>query len=409
MKWVLNREFLLVSLSQAAQIAGNLLIIKLLTRWFSIEGFGIYALAVSIFSLAAYVPFLPLGQAILRLVSEYESQTISFLRNCLLLHVGLGIVYVVIGSILVSFVSGPWTILLPLLFLHLALDSIKNVFIQFELGKRRRGRVLVLMVTEFGIKVSGVVLLRYKGLLSVENVFWMFCSVSALCIAIGIVFRVEVLREPSSQFLKMARDLWFYSYPLLWIGVFEWLRIMSQRWILNFQLDTESAACYSILTSLSLFPVNALQNVLGAFVMPVIYEAETKRAGASRRKIKEILPKIALVQCLCVLIILPTSKWVIQLFTDVKYIGVSVMLSPMLASCFFQALAMITAYEIHAKKDTKKLIVPMSVPGVLSLAISFLLIPIWGLWGAVVSFIVTNLIQGGWMFWLFCRKDPSAR
>ena len=70
---------------------------------------------------------------------------------------------------------------------------------------------------------------------------------------------------------------------------------MTGRWYLDYFLDKEAVASFTILTSLTLIVPSILQSFIGTFFIPILYQKENKNRGQTRSFLKIIIPAIFII------------------------------------------------------------------------------------------------------------------
>lgn len=407
-KLVKNKELRLVVTTQVIQLAGTLGFTKVLAVYLGKEAYGFYALIMSIVTLISMVPYTAFDEGAARYLSVYEDKGIipQRLVNIPVLYGLIYFIYIVTGAIIYPFVIDEWQILLlPVLALTL-LEVLKNTFLKFENNRRNRGFVTYSKIFEFSVKIAATFLLAQWFDLSVLKILLLLILIDlSIGVAEYVIRRTDYrISSISSTNLKStAKDLFNFSWPLIIWSVFAWFQNMSNRWIIDLLMDKEAVAEFSILSSISLLPSTAITGVLGAFLLPIIYEKTNNDPKFAWATIKKITPfQFALYTALIFGSVLFSSQ-IVSLLSSSKYQDAAWMLPYMMLGTSLFAIVQVSTYEIFALKATKKLILSTIIPGASSVVCGYFLIKYFQLQGAMYNFIITYFLYAILTFFIVVR------
>lgn len=393
-KIIKNRELRLVAITQVVQLLGALGFTKVIAVILEKEAYGYYALIMSMVTLISMLPFTALDEGAARYLSLYENKGIITQRliNIPVLYGIIYSIYIIIGTISYTFLNTDWQILVfPILTLTF-LEILKNTFLKFENNRRNRSFVTYSKLFEYSFKIGATFLLFQLFNLSVIKILIILIIIDlSIGVAEYFIRRVDY-RISSITYLNLkstAKDLFNFSWPLIIWSVFAWFQNMSNRWIIDILMDKESVAEFSILSSVSLLPSTAITGVLGAFLLPIIYEKTNSDPNFAWITIKKTIPIQVLIYTLLVLATTFFSIEIIVLLSSNKYTNAAWMLPYMMFGTSLYAIAQVSTYEIFALKATKKLIIATILPGISSVVCGYFLIKYYQLHGAMYNFIFT--------------------
>ncbi|MDQ7083783.1 MAG: oligosaccharide flippase family protein [Sulfurovum sp.] len=410
---IVNNESLVVLLYTLISMIGALAIMKILAITLTKEDFGVYALILSIVSFIALFPFKCLDQGASRYVSinRSENSFSEFYSNYLFLLLVAIIFYISIFSIIDSlnielsvFSEYIWTI-----FFFLTSEVVKTSFRTIVGAERKRIEILISNSLEFGLKV--LILIIFIQDITLNIVLYLF-------IIINFISTIKLYLENKNElklsvvnkvtFLFHNKRLWLFSYPFLIMAIFTWARDMSNRWIIDIYLDKESVAIYSILTSITIIIPMGIQTILGSYIVPIIYQKENTKQGFARRVTNILLLTLPILFLIIGLFIYIFAHEIITLFSSEEYIYHSWAFTSLFLAYSIYTLAMFSVYELLANNESKKLITPSIISGVLSVVSGLILINMYGLNGAIYSYLIGYISYAILIFivvWKFRRKN----
>lgn len=392
-KKIFNNESLIVLLYTAISMVGALVIMKILVINLTKEHFGIYSLVLSIMAFVTIFPFKGLDQANARYVSINRNQGTftEYYSNYFILFLLIIIVYPLIFIVIdiLNIKLGIFTQYLWFIFYFLISEVIKITLRTIIGADRKRIQILISYSIEICIKI--VILFILATDITIQTIFLLFIFANILSSIKLFLENKDDIKIKAINFQNFTfhnKRLWFFSYPFIIMATFTWFRDMSNRWIIDMYLDKESVAIYSILTSIAIIIPAGLQTTLGSYLVPIIYQKENTQKGFARKVTNILLMVLSSLFALVAIFIYIFSDELIILFSSSKYIYESWALTYLFLAFSIYTLAMFSVYEILAKNNSKKLIVPSIISGVLSVVSGLVLIKYYGLNGAIYSYMV---------------------
>jgi O-antigen/teichoic acid export membrane protein len=131
-----------------------------------------------------------------------------------------------------------------------------------------------------------------------------------------------------------------------------------------------------------------VQTILGSYIVPIIYQKENTQKGFARRVTNILFLVLPLFFSFIAIFIYIFSDEIISLFSSSEYIYNNWVLTYLFLAFSLYTLAMFSVYEILAQNNSKRLIMPSIVSGVLSVLSGFVLIKFYGFDGAIYSYII---------------------
>lgn len=407
-------ELVLVSSNHFIELFTTLVIIKLISVYLTKEEYGFYALILSVFTFVSIFPFTSLHTAIERYVIEYKSNH-SFEKkfvSLISIHSFFFFAYLLILLFANSYLTQDWRNILILLVFFIIVRIYKALLICIWNVERKRKIMLFARIVDMLIQVGVIVFFIFRNSLSVSSV--LIASIFGNSFSV-IVFILSYKNLISFQYFKLETfksvfsDIFKYSLPLIFWGIFLWAQNMIGRWYIDIFLNKTDVANYSIMTSLALIPGTAIVALVGQFVVPIVYVKENQNYGYISSTNKKIV-LLSLVFWIFVIIVTYFLKDIlIQIFLDKKYINVSWSLPLLMIGTAAYSIGQVLIYEIYYYKKPDLLLIANILPGLFSIIFGFFIIKNFGFVGAVYTYVVSYVISGIMTLIIVARFSKSQK
>jgi O-antigen/teichoic acid export membrane protein len=412
-----NKELYWTLLFQLSSLLGGIALIKLLAVSLSTAEYGTYVIITSIIAFVLMMPFTGLLQGVGRYISIYQKkgQYKIFLNSLIFIILICTALYMLLGILFYSLysLSVEWADKFLVIFLLTISEVFKVMFRTINNANRERKNIAISVFTEFFLKILLIFFIYTFFSINIKNVL-MVLTVANLMSMI-VMYNKSKKNISISSFSKKYckvhfQRIFIFSYPLLIWGIFGWLRDMSNRWYLDYFMDKESVALFAMMGSIALIAPFALQGVIGAFCMPIIYQKENEKKGFTKKLLKILLPVISAVFLMSFLIVYLFKDFIVVLLTDDKYLSVSWILPWMFLAYSLYVLSMISTYELFAHNQTKKLILSSILPGIIAFLGGYFLIKDYGIEGALYNYMLTYISYALFTFYAvskYWRKSDN--
>jgi O-antigen/teichoic acid export membrane protein len=183
---------------------------------------------------------------------------------------------------------------------------------------------------------------------------------------------------------------------------------MSNRWYLEWFVDTESVAIFTVLASIALILPTAIQSLVNAYYIPIIYQKENKQPGYTAKFMNRFAIYFVVFSSFLAFFLSIFSSEVVVLFSSAVYVDYAPALTWMVFAYSLYILSSIMAIEVFAAKKTFYLLLPNIVPGIISMLLGYYMIKKYGLDGAFYSYLITYSAYAVLMFatiYVFRRKE----
>jgi O-antigen/teichoic acid export membrane protein len=403
----INVEFFFVFMTQLVAAVTPLILMKILTFYLSEAVYGEYFLVTSVVAFCIGLPFNGLNQAFYRYISVKKDsmEKLSFLMSSAALYAAFLIVYLCV-SIFVFFFLGSEDVkqLVFPAYIFMCGQVAFYIALYWSNGNRRRIKAFVISGSNLAL-TSVLLLLLFQGgrsdagpevlralffIIGAGNLFVVFCSSLP---GLGGLLKVRWKAEK-----KDVINLLGFCFPLVLTSSSGWLRIMAARWYLNFYVDKVSVAIFSVLSAIAMIAPRFFQSTVVSYITPIYYLKYDDGEEIANRYLLGVLGWSCLLAFFSSIFLGEFSALVIKLFASDAYIEYSWSLPWMFFSMFMNSISGIAALKLFAQKRTSRLIFPNVSLDIISLIVGLVSIKWWGLTGAVVGFVMMNLLFSSVIF-----------
>lgn len=382
--------------SSGSQIILMLMLIfqnKILATNLDKESYGEFSLILSLYVLISMLPFTAFDQALSRMSYNEigKNGKIKYSNNVISVYLVLFFLYGLLAFFLNLIVS---EFILKkkifLFFLYLISEVLKNTFFIIENAQRNRKKVFYVRLLDF--------LLRTIGLLVVFNLKKI--GINPILLILGLSNLVSMLllygkvpkiwKELDVKYIRYIYiEVLKFSLPLMIWAIFGWIQNMANRWFLKLNLDSDAVAMYTILISLSFFVPNAFYGIINNFFMPYIFSRQEK---TSYKLFKNYL--LIAFTCLLLYFIFTIffSDILVLILADSKYLEISKWIPWITLSSIIYIVAMLSTFEIYRCGNTKLLLLPTILPGILTGILGFFTVRYYGLKGAIFNYVLGQIV-----------------
>jgi O-antigen/teichoic acid export membrane protein len=202
----------------------------------------------------------------------------------------------------------------------------------------------------------------------------------------GFPFKVEFNLENQKKYF-------IYAYPIVFSAIFSWSMSFSDRYFIDYFLDIEDVAIYSILTQVSAFGM-IIASVYGMYINPIILKKYEKSADMAFIKLKAYLKQyvtILLLAFSCVFII-PIELFEIVIEKKIinsEYYYMTYII--LFTSVLFNILQMALSLYFVLLKKLNVLAKMFFIVAVLNIIVNFF-IPLFGIIAAAVSTLISYMV-----------------
>ena len=392
-----NTELLLVSFSQISQLFGAVLFTKLLTVYLTKDSYGYYSLSMSLVAIITMLPYKALNEGLGRFISIYneEEKLPELLSNIGILYFLFYIPYLLISFVAYFYIDNDWKEILVVLNFYVFFEIFKVTAKKIENNIRNRKFVAKTTIIELVIKITLTFIIAKSFTLKVATIFEILLISNVVVVVWSYLKRknyYKFIYIKKGNSIKLLRRLTSFSWPLLVWSIFGWFLTMANRWLLDFFLDKEAVADFSLTSSIALLPSTAVAGILGAFLLPIIYEKANTDIYYPWKIIKKTIFFQVIFYLVLIAVFIFLGAFIIEVLSSEKYVNSAWMLPYLIVGSGCFAIGQVLTYEIFALKETKQLLMSTIIPGIWSVFAGYFLIKYFGIKGAVINFTSTYLI-----------------
>lgn len=394
-----NNELILVGLSQVIGLISSIIFIKLVSHYASVSEYGLYSLVLSIAAFIALFPFTSFDQAISRYISIYHDEKTypENYTNVLFLYILLITLLLLLFGIFYpffeSYISNEILKVFDILLVFSVVNIFKTTILQIENFNRNRKIVLYSRIFEGVVRILLLIAIIMYSSVTAYNILLISSIIFLINILVILFYRKDylVVQGFKLHILKLNfKNYYTFATPLLIWAVFSWLQLYSTAWFLQYYRTVEEVGYFTLLNTIALIIPAQIVGIIGTFIVPIMYQQESKHKGYTRAKTKEITIYLIFLFIAIFLLMFFFHVFITTTLSSNKYTGYSWILPYLFLAASFSNIAVIWTYEFFVYQKTKLLLVAQVLPSLISVLCCYLLIPEYGILGAVYSLLVTS-------------------
>lgn len=390
-------EVILSVLSQLVLIFQLLLQNKILATYFSKTEYGMWSLFLSLYVLISMLPFTAFDQAIARITyKKVNSEEKYHFVNSIYLIFSLFFIFHFILLMLLT-KSSSYNVFFWSFIIFTFTEILKNSLLVIDNASRNRKRVFLLRSLDLIARTLLLLILFKYSLFTIDGVFWVFIMVNIISILSSYKKFGKIFNYINVKYIVdlFSKDILVFSYPLMIWAIFGWLQNMINRWYLNYYLDSDSVAIYTILVSITFFLPNAIYGAINNFFMPYFY---SKNIRAKISFYKKYLLNIGIILVAYTIFTFFFKEYLVLILADKKYLQIANLVPIITLTSSVYILSMISTFEIYRSGDTKKLLFPTILSGIIPTIAGYFVVDSFGLNGAIVNYILGQLVYACLVF-----------
>jgi O-antigen/teichoic acid export membrane protein len=395
---LLRSEKAIVVLGRVIDASGSLVFLKLLSQWAPKGDVGQYLLATSALALFLTVTYSALDQGVMRNVVAYREAGHLPRRYTAILVAYLlsGAPVVCMGVALLAVTAGQTGLdgLWPMFALWLTFEALKNFNNVMASALRQRVHLVGASLLDYGVRIGLIFLAWRLGKLSAEHIIAVLAAASG-CTALFYVLaqRAMWVSFTLADLVDTVREAFHFSWPVMLWGGFGWLQNMSSRWLLGKFMGLTAVAEFGVINAIATFPVLALFGLVGAYMVPILYEREHAESGAARRLVWQLAWTLVPVCLLIVLVASMAHELIVRTLTSSDYVAQSAYLPWLTGASILSSLGAVLTYAVYAQRRVSSLLLANTLPGAFSLVAGYFAVSRFGLPGAVATCFLGSMLS----------------
>jgi len=407
-----SRELFWIISGQTVGAVGSIVAVRILTGRLSPNSYGELALGMTIVTIVQQIATGPLGQATLRFYAPaLDSGDVgSFFTTVKRLQIVVSLAILIVGvpAAIGVIASGHRShVMLILAALGISIVTGANGTVDSVQTAARHRSVVALhqAATQWARPVAAWLLIVYVGANSTS-------ALAGYLIASILVFLSQfhqLRRYFPTAFSKATtgtQDLLgqfvTYGWPFSVWGVFAAIQLTSDRWVLSYALNNHSVGIYTAAYQLGFSPIILLATAASVFICPILFSragdgtdlARVRAALMLNWKFVGLTAVSSGVAALCTYLF---GVQLVKLLCGSGYEEASRYLPGLVIAAGLFACGQIASHAFLIHRDTKALIAPKVVTGLLAFALYIMSARIAGVFGIVIANIVWTAVYFLWI------------
>jgi O-antigen/teichoic acid export membrane protein len=215
------------------------------------------------------------------------------------------------------------------------------------------------------------------------------------------------------EIVTMTSRMWSYSWPSATWGILTWVQMISDEWAIQIFRGSHAVGLYGALYQIAYFPIALLTNAGVLLLAPVMFG----RAGAAddAERVKSVMRTTsALTWCAVALsgvgalIAFLIRHLVLATLVGPAFRGTAGLVAPLVLAGGLFASGELSATKSLSTLESRRLIAPKIITGLVGVAMNILAARIWGLTGVVYANLAFSVMYLAWMLVLHRRRATKA-
>lgn len=422
----LGREFLWITLGQAASVIGSLVGVRLLTELIPPAEYGRLALGMTIAGLVNQVVLGPLSGGTTRFFSaarevgelgEYLGAVRRLTQRATL------VILAVAATLTVGLALSGWTdwvALTATAFAFGLLSGYNSLLNGMQNAARQRAVVALHQALEsWGRFLVAAALVVWLGATSTVAIIGYIVAMVVI-IASQLRFLARVTRstdppsEPPTSAVSVRVHVWRtmilnYSWPFAVWGIFSWAQVASERWALQVFGSAQLVGLYAVLYQLGYYPIFTATGLLAQLVQPAMFQragdASNSRRMGQVYRITWYLTGITLgVTLVAVGAAAALHNLIFRLFVAQQYASVASLLPWMVLAGGLYAVAQVAVIGPLSSRESKILMWPRVTSAVLGIGLNWFGAARFGIAGVVGAGVVFGAVYLTWILVIVVKQ-----
>jgi O-antigen/teichoic acid export membrane protein len=381
--------------------ATGLLLLPIITRYLSLEEYGLYTNIQSAQSVMYLFATLSLDAAYGRFIYDYNSSSkrLRLLTSSIFtVFILWNLIYLVLSGVAVYYLINTWgyqelliSLLLPLITLFQQFIALNTSLMQ---SRHQTKKLLYITTTSFFVTQSIMLTLLLVFDMGITSFFIAQFFVSSVVMTIHInMMKKEGLLKLLIFKKHTFKKVFKYALGYIPASFSGWIFLLSDRYIITYYFSLAVVAKYSFLVQLTAIMQVIMQSIDTAYG-PIFMNLMKCKSQESLEKIKSyftVITYLLLLIYLCMVLFLP---FIIEAFFPKKLHGDYLIISVLSMGFVFLAIRKMFGNVLVYYKKTFWISISGYVPAVVNLGLNFIFIPLYGIYAAAWSTLVSFFIYG---------------
>lgn len=394
-------------------VLGSLVSVRLLTELLTPAAYGELALGMTVATLVSQLILGPLGGGITRFYApavEYGdlSGYLNATRKLVLSATGIIVIITIFVAVgLIAAGQSKWVGIAAIAFLFALLNGYNAILSGIQSAARQRAIVALHQGAEPWLRLFVAAgLLLWLGETSTVAMLG-YAIATLLVLGSQVLFFRKIIAINISVPIRKnwQGDIWRFSWPLGFWGIFTCMQLASDRWSLQIFSSTGDVGSYAVLYQLGYYPISLLTGMAMQFLVPILYQragdASDSKRNADANTLSWQLTWLSLVLTgVAFFVAILLHHQIFQILVAGEYRTISYLLPWMVAAGGVFASGQTLASNLQAQMKTREMIGAKIVTAVLGTTLNFAGAYWYGITGIVCASIVFSILYFLWMVYL---------
>ena len=378
-------------------------------RELSLDDNGLLNYANSLIQFATAICGLGFSSIVTREFVENEKRAGDCLCSCIVAQSAVSVVAIAVLQVVVRLLAPgePMLYTVTLLQSTSTLFGSLALFVYWHRCRDKANLVAILRMVAFGITAVW----RIFALHFPKSLFGYTCGLAAESLLFGVFLAVAFFRNFHGTFrfsMEMVRRILKSSYPFIFSALLSIIYGQTDRIMLKSMMGNEEVALYSaalrLASALSMIPSSLIEGF-----RPTIMELKHKDEGMYLKRFRQLYAIVFWFSVLYGLFVLLFAKYIVLILYGEKYLGAVGALSLVVwydAFCYFGS---VNNMYMVAEYKSKWVQFTTLAGAVCNIVLNLVMIPIWGIEGAALASLVTQVLANFVMMWVIKDLRPGFK
>ena len=196
--------------------------------------------------------------------------------------------------------------------------------------------------------------------------------------------------SPGSVNNEYCREMLQYSVPLIPNGVMWWLVNALNRPIMETYVGLHGIGLFAVANKFPGIIAMIFTIFVSSWQISVLEEYGKDGYASFYNK---IFRGVLLILLVLLVIVTFISKWLVSFFTSSDYLDAWIYIPVLTLGIFFSCVSGLAGSTFSAVRKSRYFFYSSVYGGLSSIVFNFLLIPLWGIWGAVLSVVLSFMVM----------------
>ena len=386
---------LITTVGTASSMVFHFLSIMIMTRQLSKEDFGIFALIVVIASLLNIISGFGLELSLVKFISsanelEKKSTFIPTLIIRISFIAAFTILLLLFGNSLLSLFSFTVTDFLFVIIVLFVLINIRTLFYNLLQGMNRFKKYATIQIVTSVLRVVFLLIIILIDVLTLMNVIYVEIGIVVLAVILQLAFIPYKEIFHWNMMVTHVKKIIKFSIPLYINSIVTFIYNQVNIFIIGAYLNPVSVASYDVAGKIPAAGRRGFNSFIIVF-FPNISKLFSKgeRDAALTLMNKSLLTFSTLINLLVLISFLFNKEIIFLLFSD-KYIDSVLAFSFLMVAFYMNAMSNIMGYSLVSAGFPAITLRVGIIASIISLVGALIMVPIWGIMGAVYSLILVR-------------------